>query len=238
MGGVHHFLAAEIPDVERHFFGRVERTRPVADLDAFGGLFPLVEFASNESLDQRSLTDVATSHENQFGFVQRLGARTLCEIVGEDFLGGLAGFFFATEGFTECWTEHFGWNAQARVPVEKKVGQVLKGGEGVRNGGDLVVGEAETPQLRELGEGVRNGGDLVAGEVESPQLRKPCEGVRNDLDLVVVEIEALQLRALSEGIRNGVDLVVVELQILQLRKSGERVRNGGDTVVVELEGLQ
>src|ERR1039457_217673 len=104
MGGVHHFLAAEVPDVERHFFGWVERTGPVADLDAFGGLFTLVELTGDESLDQGSFTDATTAHENQLGFIQGLGTGALREIVGEDFLWGL-GPFVVDGDLTCCWTE-------------------------------------------------------------------------------------------------------------------------------------
>src|ERR1035441_4227709 len=162
MGGVHHFLAAEVPDVERHFFGWVERTGPVADLDAFGGFFTLLEFAGDESLDQRCLADAATAHKNQLGFIEGLGAGALGEIVGEDFLGWLERSV-VSPGFGAIWAEHFSRNAQVWVPLAEKAGQVHEGGERVRKGADLIAGEVKIPQLRKPAEGVWKGADLVAG---------------------------------------------------------------------------
>src|ERR1035441_8013405 len=79
------------------------------------------------------------AHENQLGFIQGLGARALREVVREDFFGGL-GPFVSTGDFTDRWAEHFRRNAQVRVPVEEKMGQVFESGEGVGNDADLVVG--------------------------------------------------------------------------------------------------
>jgi hypothetical protein len=51
-------------------------------------------------------------HENQLGFIQRLGAGALREIVGEDFLRGLGPLVWAP------WAKHFRGNAQVWVPME------------------------------------------------------------------------------------------------------------------------
>ncbi len=52
MGGMHHFLPAEVPDVDGNLFFPGEGASPIIDLDAFGGLFAFVEFALRQGFHQ------------------------------------------------------------------------------------------------------------------------------------------------------------------------------------------